>query len=166
VRIIIFRHGYALDKKIAKKTGVSDFDRPLTKLGITETDHMTRCLRKIGEKPDLILSSPALRAISTAKIFHKQFAKAAVKIVDELDVDVDYKKALRILIRKYSRQKCVIVFGHEPQLGRLASGLLGEKNKSIFDLEKSGVIAIDMDFKNKKPRAAKIVYVLSPKHLP
>jgi phosphohistidine phosphatase len=63
-RIILFRHG----KSTWDIPGLPDVDRPLTSQGEKRTTKMAKHLIQIGVKPDLIVSSNALRALRTAEI--------------------------------------------------------------------------------------------------
>ena len=47
---------------------LKDFDRPLNKRGLKNAPFMGSLLKNKNINPDLILSSPALRAITTAEI--------------------------------------------------------------------------------------------------
>ena len=52
---------------------LSDAERPLNKRGERDAPFMADLLQRKGINPDLMVSSPALRALSTAKIFAKSF---------------------------------------------------------------------------------------------
>ncbi len=60
---------------------LSDFDRPLNRRGLHDAPLMARHLKKVECIPTYILSSPANRALSTAKIFASEFgiADSAIK---------------------------------------------------------------------------------------
>ncbi len=68
--------------------GLNDHERPLNKRGERDAPFMAKILKEKKVKPDLILSSTAVRALEFAK-----------KIADELD----YKKKI------FSRQKIYIM---------------------------------------------------------
>ena len=55
-----------------------DFDRPLSKRGFTDLSNMSFKVVEFGSIPDLVLSSPANRALTTAKSF-----------VEKLDIEED-----------------------------------------------------------------------------
>jgi phosphohistidine phosphatase len=63
-RLMLMRHA----KSSWDQPDLPDFDRPLNKRGKRDAPLMARRLCELGEKPDLILSSPAERAIRTAMV--------------------------------------------------------------------------------------------------
>ena len=60
--LLVLRHG-----KSDWKTGVRDFDRPLAPRGRKATKRVGRLLAARGLLPDLVVSSPALRARQTSE---------------------------------------------------------------------------------------------------
>lgn len=52
--------------------GLDDFDRPLNKRGLRDAPEMGKRLKKRKILPDVIISSPARRAINTAEIIAKE----------------------------------------------------------------------------------------------
>lgn len=53
--------------------GMSDFERPLNERGIRNAPEMAARLRATGHKPDVIVSSTALRTRMTSAAFAKEF---------------------------------------------------------------------------------------------
>ena len=54
--------------------GVKDFDRTLAERGLNDSPKMASRLIKLGLQPDLIVSSPAKRALFTAEIICKSIS--------------------------------------------------------------------------------------------
>ena len=66
--IILFRHGQAgWENNIFGE----DYDKPLTLMGIKEAEKMGMFLSDINSSPDLVISSTAFRAKTTAELAHK-----------------------------------------------------------------------------------------------
>ncbi len=63
--LFIIRHGKASQQMMP------DIKRPLIEKGIKRTTKRAKSLKDLGIKPDLIVSSPAVRAFQTAEIFAK-----------------------------------------------------------------------------------------------
>jgi phosphohistidine phosphatase len=124
--LLILRHA----KSSWKDMSLTDHDRPLKKRGQRDAPRMGRLLHKQGLVPDLILSSTAKRAITTA-----------VMLADacgyENDIDVRrefypgypdaYIDALREAADEY---QTVMVVGHNPGLEELLD-LLTEAGESL-----------------------------------
>src|SRR5690242_21738198 len=102
-------------------TALPDKDRPLNDRGKRDAPKMGKRLAKRDVKPDLILSSPAKRALTTAKIIAK---KLEYKFTDIVVNDRLYAGAahdlLNVIHRLGDRPKRVILFGHNPELTELA----------------------------------------------
>jgi phosphohistidine phosphatase len=101
-----------------------DKDRPLSNRGKRDAPKMGERLAKRGVKPELILSSPARRALDTAKIIAKELDyKLGRVVVDDRLYAVDADELLRVIGRLDDELECVMLFGHNPELTELAHRL-------------------------------------------
>ena len=66
--LVIIRHG----KSTWDYEGVADYDRPLKEIGIFNTQIIAQKIRGYDIVPDLMLSSPANRALHTALIVARE----------------------------------------------------------------------------------------------
>lgn len=97
--------------------GLRDFNRPLNERGIRDAPQMAKLLVKQGIKPDLLVSSPAKRAISTALFFAEAFGIADEAVVREQDIyEASLVEILRIVERLPDTAPTVLLFGHNPTL--------------------------------------------------
>lgn len=104
---------------------LDDFERPLNKRGEKNAPEMGRRLRGKKIKPDLILSSPALRAKTTAKIIAKK-----VKYFESIEYKQKIYDAnastLHALLHKIDdAHDIVFLLGHNPWLNLLAEKYVG-----------------------------------------
>lgn len=60
--------------------GQQDWDRPLNKRGQRDAPEMARRLRARKLKPDLVLASPAVRALTTAAIMARELKVPAAQV--------------------------------------------------------------------------------------
>src|SRR2546426_1939801 len=108
-------------------TALPDKDRPLAKRGRRDAPKMGRRLAKREVKPDLILSSPARRALTTAEIIAK---KLDYKLKNILVDDRLYAGAvhglLDVIHKLGGKPEQVMLFGHNPELTELAHRLASE----------------------------------------
>ena len=109
-----------------------DFDRPLSERGIHEAAFMAALLKFKHVQPDLIISSPAIRAISTAK----NFAKALKFPEDNIQLENSIYEAepsdLYEIIHQISDQfETVLMFGHNPSLSVFADAYWKESSVNI-----------------------------------
>ena len=105
-------------------TALPDKDRPLGDRGRRDAPKMGKRLAKRDVKPDLILSSPARRALTTAEIVAK---KLDYKLKDIVVDDRLYTGAvhdpLNVIHKVGDKLERVMLFGHNPELtnSRIAS---------------------------------------------
>ena len=76
--ILIVRHA----KSSWSSPSLSDFDRPLNDRGKRDAPEMARRLKEKRIIPDLLVSSTAVRALSTARYFAEGFGIAQNKIME------------------------------------------------------------------------------------
>jgi phosphohistidine phosphatase len=101
-----------------------DKDRPLNDRGKRDAPKMGERLAKRGVMPDLILSSPAKRALKTAKIIAKKLDyKLADIVVDERLYQTAADDLLHVIRKLGAKPKSVMLFGHNPELTDLAHHL-------------------------------------------
>ena len=105
-------------------TALPDKDRPLNDRGKRDAAKMGERLAKIDVKPDLILSSPARRALTTAEIVAKKLDyKLKNILVDDRLYAVDADDLLDVIRKLGDKSKRVMLFGHNPELTELAHRL-------------------------------------------
>src|SRR5512143_3988842 len=104
-----------------------DRKRPLNDRGKRDAPAMAERLAGQGVKPDLILSSPAVRALATAQAFAKKFDYAITDLVEDDRLYATAADDLLDLIHELDdQQKRVMLFGHNPELTALAHRLSSE----------------------------------------
>jgi len=104
-----------------------DKERPLNDRGRRDAPKMGERLAKRDVKPDLILSSPAVRALSTAEIVAEKldYRRKDIVVTERLyAAEVD--DLLDVIRQLGDELKCVMLFGHNPEFTELAHRLSGE----------------------------------------
>ena len=120
--LLLLRHA----KSSWKHSELADHDRPLNKRGKRTAPLMGALLQDEDLIPDLILSSSAVRAYTTALIVAKTCAYTGkIKQTRKLYLaePEDYVEVLHQVAEKYAR---VLVVGHNPGLEALIETLTGE----------------------------------------
>lgn len=111
--LIIVRHA----KSSWDDGSMDDFDRPLNERGKKDAPEMAGRLKKTGINPDLWLSSPAKRAISTARKFAKVFDRDPKSIEKLKKLYHAYEFQIQETVSAISKKTdTVILFGHNPGL--------------------------------------------------
>jgi phosphohistidine phosphatase len=111
---------------------LDDFERPLNKRGKRDAPEMGGRLRRRGVSPDLLLSSPARRALSTARTIARKIGYERSEIATDERL---YLASPGLLLEIVREQKAdlgsVMLFGHNPGFTRLANLLTGERIDNV-----------------------------------
>ena len=145
-KLYIIRHAKSSWKDLA----ADDFDRPLNKRGEKDAPFMGKILKKKGVKPDIIISSPALRAKTTAEVIAQEigFKKPILYIEKIYEAEVeDLYDVVRDIDEKY---KTVFIIGHNPGLNMFVESLVGFHE----NIPTCGIIELEIDCKNNKDISA------------
>jgi phosphohistidine phosphatase len=106
---------------------LSDQDRPLNDRGQRDAPRMARRLAKRGLQFDLILSSPACRALATAQIFANALHFQLKRIVIDERLYPGTAGKLFTSVRELSDElDRVMLVGHNPALAELVRRLSGK----------------------------------------
>ena len=114
---------------------LTDIERPLNERGKKDVPRMGNRLKEKNVFPDLMLSSPARRALETCKVIAKTLGFAEEKIkTDKRLYHADEDQLLKI-IREIEdlddKEEVVMIFGHNPGLTVFANLLLNEHIENI-----------------------------------
>jgi phosphohistidine phosphatase len=115
IRLVLVRHA----KSDWGDPSLDDHDRPLNSRGMRDAPRMARALAETGFRPEVILSSTALRARTTAEAFAAQFDVA-------VDLDPELYGAPGSTLREKaagSSARRLIVVAHDPGMSALAERL-------------------------------------------
>ena len=105
----------------------SDEDRALTTKGIDDAKKLATKLVKKDIEFDLILTSPAIRAITTAQIISNRLDhKQRFLEVDKKLYQADCTTLLTIASKLHKKIKSVMLVGHNPALEDFAAYITGE----------------------------------------
>jgi phosphohistidine phosphatase len=124
---------------------LADKDRSLNERGVRDASRVGEELAKRVAKPDLILSSPARRALTTAETFAKKLDYRRKDIVVEHRLYAATPDDLLAVVHELDdKAKRVMLFGHNPELTELAHRLSG----SITDMATCAVAEFAFDIKS------------------
>jgi len=138
VKIIFIRHAAAIERS----ADIAEERRYLTPKGRDFFRETARILLKKGIEPDLILTSPLLRAVQTADILAERLRfKGPLEAVDALAPGFDCTR-LRKLINHYRQINELIIVGHEPDLSTVVAALLGLRKG--FNFKKGSAIRLNI----------------------
>jgi phosphohistidine phosphatase len=103
---------------------LADRDRPLADRGRKDAPEMGKRLAKRGVKPDLLMSSPALRALTTAQLMADEIGIGRDEIAVEERLYASSADGLLAVIRGLDKKaESAMLFGHNPEFTELARRL-------------------------------------------
>ena len=140
-KIVFVRHG-----KSSWEHNLDDINRPLKKRGIVDSDLVSKAFKILKFSPEIVLSSPAKRALDTCKIF-----------VNNLNINGDYLKiedqlydfgGANVINFVKALDNCynnIMIFGHNHALTAIVNTY---GNIYIDNLPTCGLVFIEIDVKN------------------
>jgi phosphohistidine phosphatase len=123
---------------------LSDFNRPLNHRGEINAPEMAKRLVKRALFPQQFISSPALRAISTANHFAKELKINPTDIIQENKIyDALTNSLLEVVNNLDESSNFTALFGHNPGITGLVNYLT---NQEIFNIPTCGMALIKFPF--------------------
>ncbi len=139
MQCLLIRHGIAVPRE---DWGGAEPQRPLSDKGRTRTRHAAEGLARLTLKPDLILTSPLIRAHQTAEIVQRALGKKPpVRMCEEL-MPGHPPEQIAELLGTFPQDHTLVCVGHEPGLGELAGLLLFGKASGGLRIRKAGACLI------------------------
>ncbi len=158
-KILIMRHA----KSDWSDGSIRDYDRSLNKRGKLDAPLIGKEIKKKGFVPDLILSSPALRAKMTAEAVAEN-SEYNKQIIWNKSFYFGYTEEIIQAIKNTDEAiENLMIFGHNPTWTSIAEKLSGKYlNMKTADLV---VIEYDGKWKDLKDNSCKLVDYISPKDI-
>ncbi len=157
MEIYLVRHGAAYEKG-------EDPERHLNNDGVEQCHLTGRALKKLEIQFDFIVSSPKARARQTAGIIADEvnYSKEEIKITEVL-LPTALPKDTITYLNDFTGVKKVLLAGHLPLLGYLASELLINTSQISFYFEPGAVCHINTE--QPHTFAGNFRWFLTPEHL-
>jgi len=162
----LLRHGKS-DRNLA----MDDFDRPLKKRGKRAAERIGEGLHQQHLIPDWIVSSPAKRALTTAKIVHKAIAVEGLVVAQDKRLYQEGFEPLKTVLAECpSDARRVLLVGHNPELEDLLINLVGAAHLPDTDklLPTAALARLIMpdDWSHLDAGCAKLLSITCAKSLP
>ncbi|MFH1046571.1 MAG: histidine phosphatase family protein, partial [Candidatus Omnitrophota bacterium] len=159
-RLYLIRHA----KSSQDISGIKDKERPLSKRGKREVEYIGKRLKKRGIVAQALYSSPAKRALDTARLIAKKisFPRKKIKVVPSI-YDSDIPQLLKVVKNIDDKVESAVIFGHNPEFLSLVNYLTP---RSIKEFPVCGVFGIDFNINSWRslPRKkGKMAFFDSPK---
>ena len=139
-----------------------DHDRPLNTRGFSDADNVGKALQKRGIVVDVVYSSSANRAETTARIICESIGYPLNEIVFTKDLYDFEGDLVKQVIKGFSNDyNSVMVFGHNSAFSSLVT-IMGSEN--FYNLPTCGVVAINFDIKEwREIETGKTEFSILPK---
>jgi len=158
MKLYLVRHAIADDTTSYE----DDSLRPLTEKGREKMKKIVAALKDLGVQPDLIISSPYLRASQTASILAKGLKYKEELLYSDFLVPMgEPNDMIGEINEKYSVDELMLV-GHEPNISSLASLLLAGNPDLSINFKKGSVCCLSVDDLHYD-RKATLEWLLPPK---
>jgi phosphohistidine phosphatase len=158
-KLILIRHA----KSDWGTPWLEDHERPLAERGRKDAPKMAKQLKKRNLKPEILLSSTALRAVETAKITAQELNFPEDEICYEKNL---YHASPGTILKYIHLQKdsknTLLIFGHNPGLNELIT-YLGGKIENLPTSGQFGFILKSDHWNDFKPENVKPWFVDFPK---
>lgn len=160
MNIYVLRHGVAEERDIRKYP--DDLKRPLTRRGRRKLARQVKGMNSIKLAPDLIITSPLVRAVQTAKAVQRGL-NAPTRLITSAALVPSAHPSLLLdeLAASHSSAGGVMVVGHEPHLSSLISFALTGSISPIIRLKKGALC----NLKLLPSGSARLIWALTPKHM-
>jgi phosphohistidine phosphatase len=153
MRLTLLRHGKAEDSSMD-----GDFSRALVEKGREQSRSAAHLLKAAGALPDIVLTSPLLRARQTADEFCTAAAMPGPLIQSWLACGMIAEDALTQL-RAFKDFKHVAIVGHEPDLSDLIESLLGVNCGAVM-MKKGSIACVEWSLDHGH---GTLLYLIPPK---
>ena len=143
---------------------LSDFERPLNPRGRRDAPVMAARLKRAAKRPQLLVSSPALRAISTARVFAEVLGISTDSIQLQSKIyEASASTLLQIIQNLDDQYSHIAIFGHNPGFSELSKRL----TQCDFDeLPTCGMVQISLPvehWRDVSANSGKMLYSSWPK---
>lgn len=141
--LTLLRHA----KTAPARSDQEDWDRELEARGERDARDMGRKLRERGPKPALLITSPAVRALATAKLIAREIGIAQGKIVQDERLYLASAKVLLTVVQERGGDAAhLLVVGHNPGLTECADQLSAER--SLDNMPTCAAYTLEFDLAN------------------
>ncbi len=140
--IYLIRHGAT--EKNGKGSLSAEFQRPLSSEGAAKLRQIAEGLKRLGVKPDWVVSSPLVRSLQTADILAAILKPAHAMSTSGSLRPGYFAEGLIPFLADHPERKKVIAVGHEPDLSHLACRLLKSNDGARMLLKKGGCCRISL----------------------
>ena len=156
-KLFLVRHA----KSDWNNAALHDIERPLNERGYSAAHFMSERLKT---SPDLMITSPAIRAASTALIFAKHLNYTSNNIIIKQELyESNVKEYLSVIKKIDNACHSVILFGHNPIISDFADSLINELPMEMPTCAIAGIEFTINAWSDLKPKSGELFLFDYPK---
>ena len=162
-QLLLIRHG----KSDWDHPGLADHDRPLNARGLRDVPKMSAALIQRAVKPDLVVSSTAVRAATTARMIA---GAMGYPLEDIIEVPGLYLAPPGVILRAVQQLDesagTVMLFGHNPGMHEAVNAFSGDGQ--VTDFPTLAVARIEFEVEHwglVEWGSGQLVDLITPRHL-
>ncbi len=157
MELFLMQHGICLSKELEP-------EQPLSPVGYDQVERTGVALRRMGADFDAILCSPKTRSYESAHIIaHCTGYPEKAILVTEVVKAMAPPTALFELLQERTTWQRVLIAGHLPHLGEVASMLITDHCKAAIQIENAGLMRLEV--LNFERPAGTLLWYLTPGQL-
>lgn len=155
-KLLLIRHA-----KATHQSGYLDFERPLKPSGLEDAAIMAGRLKEHNIIPQVLVTSPALRTLSTANVIAEHMSLAKPGEIKGI-YDAETRELIDIVNELDDKHDFIGLVGHNPAIGQVLYDFSGQ----VKDVPPGavGLIQFDADsWADVRVNTGKLLYYDSPK---
>lgn len=134
-KLLLIRHARA-----THESGFKDFERPLVESGLKDAAVMASRLKENKHIPQILISSPALRTISTANVFTQHLAIPHAQ-TNEVIYEASVYSLVKVINDASAANDFIGLVGHNPGISELLYYFTGQ----MQDVPTCAMMLIEFD---------------------
>ena len=146
MKLLLIRHGIAMDHMEAHHLGFDDEQRELTQKGRDRMHEIGKELSSLVPQVNGLLTSPLVRAQQTSEIL-SQYWNILPKLCDELSIYSPISNFYSKVSQDHYEDQIIVGVGHEPHLSQFTSYALSGGDSSFINFKKGGAAFLDFPFR-------------------
>lgn len=163
--ILLLRHA----KSSWDDPSLEDFDRPLSGRGLEDAPRIGKYLKKVGYRPEYVVSSTAKRAKQTTQLCLEGMKRdeSLVKWEDGLYFE-SVNKYIKAIHQAPANTETIMVVGHNPLIEATATILSGGRDKTAFRVPTAGLVCLEsyaVRWDEINPGTCQVKWMMIPKVL-
>ncbi len=161
--ILLLRHA----KSSWDDPSLEDFDRPLSKRGLEDAPRMGKYLKKVGYRPEYVVSSTAERARQTTQLSIEGMKRDENIIKWDSGLYFEsVNKYITAIHQAPSNTETIMLVGHNPLIEATATLLSGGRDRTAFRVPTAGLVCLEsyaVRWDDINPGTCQVKWMMIPK---